>query len=97
MRLKHFVEARELRLRRLAVGFVGGEEMRHHAFKAERRARAEARKDRGQIAGQHALAAHAGVDLKMNGQRARRAPAARAAASNSSSCQSSQATGVSSN
>ena len=65
-----FVEARELRLCDLAVGFVGGEKMRHHALKPQRRAGAEAREDLGEIAGADALAAHAGVDFKVDGQRA---------------------------
>ena len=67
---QRFVEARELLLRHLAVGLVGGEEMRHHAFKPQRRAGTEAREDCGELAGPDALAAHAGVDLKMDGQRA---------------------------
>ena len=50
-----------------AVGFVGGEEMRHHAFKPQRRAWPEAREDCGEIAEASALAAHAGVNLKMDG------------------------------
>ena len=62
-----FVKARELLLGCLAVGFVGGEKMRHHAFKAQRRARTEAREDLGEIAGADALAAHAGVDFKVDG------------------------------
>ena len=41
--------------------------MRHHAFKAQRRARTEAREDLGEIAGADALAAHAGVDFKVDG------------------------------
>ena len=62
-----FVKASELRLRHLAVGFVGGEEMGHDAFKPERRTGAEAGEDAGEIAEACALAAHAGVDLKMDG------------------------------
>ena len=75
-----FVEARKLLLCCLAVGFVGGEEMRHHAFKAQRRAGTEAREDCGEIAGADALAAHAGVDFKMDGTEPCCEPAARAAA-----------------
>ena len=60
------VEARELLLRCLAVGFIGGEQMRHHGFKAQRRARRKARIDRREFTGQNALAAHTGVNLKMN-------------------------------
>ncbi len=66
-----FVEARKLLLRRLAIGFVGGEEMRHDALKPQRRAGTEAREDCGEIAGADALAAHAGVDFKMDGHGAR--------------------------
>ncbi len=63
-----FIEERKLRLRDLAVGFVGGEEMRHHALKPERRTGAKARENCGQIFGAGALAAHAGVDFEMDGQ-----------------------------
>ena len=40
--------------------------MRHHAFKPQRRAGTEAREDCGQITRANALAAHTGVDFKMD-------------------------------
>ena len=43
-----FVEERELRLRDLAVGLVGGEQMRHDALKPERRTGAKVREDCGE-------------------------------------------------
>ena len=66
-----FVEPRELFLRRLTISFVGGEKMRHHAFKPERRTGTEAREYGGEAAGACALAAHSGVDFEMDGQRVR--------------------------
>ena len=91
-----FVEARKLLLRRYAVSLVGGEEMRHDAFEAKRRAGLEAREDCGELAGPDALAAHAGVDFKMDGHGARlRARSASSGEISSSSCQGSHATGVS--
>jgi hypothetical protein len=43
--------------------------MSHDAFKAERRAGAKTREDGGEVGEAGALAAHAGIDLKVDGQR----------------------------
>src|SRR5208282_4019928 len=62
-----FVEARKLLLCCLAVGLVGGEEMRHHALKPQPRTGPEASNDCIEVIGANALAAHARVELKMDG------------------------------
>ena len=51
------------------VGLVGREEMGHHAFKEQRRIGGEALEHSGGFLGCNALAAHAGVDFKMNRNR----------------------------
>jgi len=67
---KGLLELRELGLGDEAVGFVRGEQMGGDAFKPERRLDGEAGEKRGQAGKAGALAAHAGVDFKLDGERA---------------------------
>ncbi len=48
------------------VGLVGGKEMGHHAFEAQWRIAVKAREKRRERFRIGSLAAHAGVDFKMN-------------------------------
>ncbi len=68
------VQARKLVRRHAAVGFIGGKQVRHHRFQLQRRAGREARQQRRQPVGSGALAAHPGINFKMNGQASRVQP-----------------------
>ena len=57
-----------------AVAFVGGEEVRHDAFEPEGRLGPEAREEWGKVVEADALAAHAGIDFKVNGKGASAQP-----------------------